>query len=422
MHNHQPMPHGDEDESRIEDASTADFNYDISRRSFLRHGLRGGLTIGAAAGLSLALGGTRAEAQEAPLAAPPGGRPPRDNGGRRPRRRQGQVEAVFFGEHQSGIVTPPPTRVEFTTYDLVTADRADVVALFQRWTEAGSRITTGGTTVTFGLGPGFFDRLGVQSQRPRDLVMPSFAVDALVAAYTGGDIAVQVCAQSDAAAGAAAAEIEAVGDGVVAVRASQRGFRAATAPRETPRNLLGFRDGTVNPPFADGITADSVIWVGSEGPAWLQGGTYLAMRRIRLDIAAWEAMAVTAQEAVIGRDRETGAPLTGDAERDRPELRERDASGQLVIAADAHIRRARADRNGGARILRRGYNYRDSAEDAGLLFLSYQRDPAQFIRIQRSLAASDALNRFSTVLGSGLWAIPPGARSGGWLADGLLGA
>ncbi|MCA9848716.1 MAG: Dyp-type peroxidase, partial [Dehalococcoidia bacterium] len=68
------------------------------------------------------------------------------------------------------------------------------------------------------------------------------------------------------------------------------------------------------------------------------------------------------------------------------------------------------------------YNYQDSATDAGLLFLSYQRDPAQFTRIQASLAASDALNRFSTVLGSGLWAVPPGAASGGWLAEGLLGS
>ena len=329
---------------------------------------------------------------------------------------------TFFGERQAGIVTTPPARLRFVTLDLATTDRTEVAAMFQRWTDAASRLTTGGTTVTLGLGASFFDRLSLQPQRPSRLTaLPAFAGDALVAGYTDGDLAFQVCAADDATATTAIAELRTLSAGLVTERSTQVGFRAPTARGETGRNLMGFKDGTVNPPFADGLTADQVLWVGSEGPAWLQGGSYLVMRRIRLDLAAWEQTSVAAQEAVIGRDKETGAPLTGTRERDRADFGERDAAGNLVIPADAHIRRARPRQNGGARILRRGYNYQDAANDAGLIFLSYQRDPQQFVRIQQSLAASDALNRFSTTLGSGLWAILPGVTSGHWLGEGLLG-
>ncbi|MGE3960211.1 MAG: Dyp-type peroxidase [Dehalococcoidia bacterium] len=407
MHHHHEHEHGSDHIADHDAPGAPEFTYDISRRQLLRRGLRGGLTLGAvAAAVPFALG----SAEEAEAQVAPGGRgaPP---------------PASFFGEHQAGIVTPPPTRLEFVVLDLVTTERADVAALFQRWTEAARRLTTGGTTITFGVGPSFFDRLGLQASRPTALTsLPAFSTDALLNTYTGGDLALQVCATSAAAATAAAAELEALAAGVAAVRSTQLGSREATARRQTPRNLLGFKDGTVNPPFVDGLTADAVIWVGSEGPTWLQGGSYLVMRRIRLDLATWNATPVATQEAAIGRDRETGAPLTGDEERDRPDLRARDASGQLVIAADAHIRRARPNQNGGARILRRGYGFQDAEDDAGLLFLSYQRDPAQFTRIQASLAAADGLNRFATTVGSGIWAVLPGVTSGGWLGSALLGS
>jgi len=378
----------------------------ISRRQLLRRGLRGGLAFATVAGAApLALGGPRS----AEAAAPP-----------------------FFGEHQAGIVTPPPVRVLFATFDLLTDSRADVAAMLQRWTAAGARITTSapgnadGTSITVALGGSFFDRLGLQALRPARLQpLPAFTGDALQASFTGGDLAVQVCAGDATLATAILDEITVLGDGVAAVRATQGGFREAVParPRTTPRNLLGFKDGTANGPFADGIVADQRVWVGSEGPEWLRGGSYLVMRRIVLDLAAWAQTSVTAQEAVIGRHKTSGAPLGEVGERDRPDFRARDASGQPVIPVDAHIRRASPGRSG-ARILRRGYNFDDSAASpsggAGLLFLSYQRDPAQFTRIQAALSALDALNRFSTVTGSGLYAVLPGAAEGGWLADRLL--
>lgn len=428
-HDHHSNDDGAHDDIEADD-STTEFRYDISRRQLLRRSLKGGIAIGAAAAaMPLGLGGTRdAEAQTAPEPPAAGARPPRQpgpDGAPRPARpdgRNGARAITFFGERQAGIVTMPALRLRFVTLDLATTDRDEIAALFQRWTDAAARLTAGGTTITLGLGATFFDALSLQAQRPSRLTtLPAFAGDALLAGYRDGAIALQVCAADDATAANAVAELRTLGTSVVTERSTQVGFRAATARGETGRNLMGFKDGTANPPFVDGLTADQVLWVGNEGPSWLQGGSYLVMRRIRLDLAAWEQTPVAAQEAVIGRDKESGAPLTGTRERDRADFAERDAAGDLVIPADAHIRRAQARQNGGARILRRGYNYQDAPDDAGLIFLSYQRDPQQFIRIQQSLAASDALNRFSTTLGSGLWAILPGVTAGHWLGEGLLG-
>ena len=62
-----------------------------------------------------------------------------------------------------------------------------------------------------------------------------------------------------------------------------------------------------------------------------------------------------------------------------------------MIADDAHIRLASPENNDGLRILRRGYSFTDGMDtrtgtlEAGLFFISYQRDPAQFIALQRKL-------------------------------------
>ncbi|MGN6501993.1 MAG: deferrochelatase/peroxidase EfeB, partial [Pseudolysinimonas sp.] len=81
--------------------------------------------------------------------------------------------------------------------------------------------------------------------------------------------------------------------------------------------------------------------------------------------------------------------------------------------------------NAGVRLLRRGYNFVDGNDalgrlDAGLFFISFQRDPAQFITVQRSLAGHDALNEYIKHVGSAIFAVPPGARRGGSIGDGLF--
>jgi deferrochelatase/peroxidase EfeB len=118
---------------------------------------------------------------------------------------------------------------------------------------------------------------------------------------------------------------------------------------------------------------------------------------------------------VFGRAKYTGAPLTGRAEFDVPDFAARGAD-RPVIAEDAHIRLAAFENNNGLRILRRGYSFTDGMDprtgdlDAGLFFISYQRDPAQFVALQRKLGSQDALNEYIRHVGSALFACPPGVR------------
>ncbi|MEK8107993.1 hypothetical protein NKG94_28830 [Micromonospora sp. M12] len=83
-------------------------------------------------------------------------------------------------------------------------------------------------------------------------------------------------------------------------------------------------------------------------------------------------------------------------------------------------RRARArrvgppGRNGGAKLLRRGYNFVDGSDglgrlDAGLFFIAYQRDPRrQFVPIQTQLARHDVMNEYLRHVSSGCSPVLPG--------------
>ena len=50
--------------------------------------------------------------------------------------------------------------------------------------------------------------------------------------------------------------------------------------------------------------------------------------------------------------------------------------------------------------------------DAGLFFLAYMRDPAQFVALQNVLGAHDALNEYISHTSSAVFACPPGVRPG----------
>jgi len=132
----------------------------------------------------------------------------------------------------------------------------------------------------------------------------------------------------------------------------------------------------------------------------MRGGTYLVVRRIRLDLEAWRRLPREAQERAIGRHKRSGAPLGRRHEFDPVRFTD--------LPADAHIRLAAPATNGGLAMLRRGYSYDDGDGDAGLLFMAFVRDPArQYVPIQRRLAEHDALAPFARHVGSALFAIPP---------------
>ncbi len=374
----------------------------------------------------------------------------------------------FWGAHQGGIVTPQQRHACFAAFDLTTPQRDAVALLLRRWTQAAARMADGATaaplgtdlsvpaadsgdaldvgparlTVTFGFGAGLFvkggnDRYGLAAQRPAALVdLPRFNGDQLVAAQSGGDLLVQACADDAQAAFHAVRQLARLAYGVAEKRWVQTGFLPATPSGTTPRNLMGFKDGTNNPPIRDDAAMQRAVWVGAEGPDWMQGGSYMVFRRIRIFLEHWDRTETDFQEQTIGRRKFSGAPLTGGGEFDPVDLDRADADGNPVIAENAHVRLAAPAANGGAQVLRRSYGYNDgvafTAErwppwrqgmeyDAGLLFVAFQRDPRHgFIRIFAPMSKLDALNQFTTHTASALFACPAGIAPGGFVGQTLF--
>ncbi|MGN6612411.1 MAG: iron uptake transporter deferrochelatase/peroxidase subunit [Angustibacter sp.] len=397
----------------------------VSRRGFL-----GGLgAAGAGVGLSAVAATAHASA---PRAAHAGDRVP------------------FHGEHQAGIATPSQDRLAFAAFDVTTDDRAALRDLLAEWTAAAEAMTRGaavpgtsslpsappadtgeavglpasGLTVTIGFGPSLFDdRFGLGVRRPVALQpVPALPGDELDPRRCGGDLVIQACANDPQVAFHVVRNLARIGAGTVAMRWSQLGFgRTSTTSRtqSTPRNLMGFKDGTRNIVGEDLAAMRQHVWAGAESrQAWMDGGTYLVARRIRMLVEAWDRDVLSDQEAVFGRRKHSGAPLTGTVESDDPDYAATNAGGEPVIADGAHIRLASPENNDGLRILRRGFSYTDGIDDlglldAGLFFISFQRDPEQFVTLQRKLGRHDALNEYIKHTGSGVWACPRGLPDGG---------
>ena len=226
-----------------------------------------------------------------------------------------------------------------------------------------------------------------------------------------------------------------LGADVVQARWMQAGFGAGGAPRDTPRNLMGFKDGTMNP--REPIDFDRHVWVGAEG-GWMQGGSYLVARPIRIALEHWDRMTLAFQEQVVGRHKASGAPLGQTREFAPPDLAAPDAEGNPLIPENSHVALAAPARNEGAQILRRAYSYDNGLafiaerwppwrqglmRDAGLMFLCWQADPRRgFVKIFEAMAKFDTMTQFTTHIGSGLFACPPGARPGGFIGETLFAA
>ncbi|MFV2198608.1 Dyp-type peroxidase [Nocardiopsis sp. LOL_012] len=342
----------------------------------------------------------------------------------------------FHGRRQAGVETPPQAHGTFLALNLKeSADAERARRLMVMLSDDAARLTQGRPTltdtepelaevparltVTFGFGRGLVERVDPNAVPEWLGPLPEFDHDRLRPEWGEADLVVQVCADDPVTVSHAVRALMKSARPFAGVRWSQSGFRrshGAQPDGTTMRNLMGQVDGTVNPePGSEDF--ERLVW-GGGGPAWLEGGTGLVLRRIATDLDTWDEVDRPAREAAVGRRLDNGAPLGGENEHDEVDLEATDGDGLTVIPAFSHIRRARTG-NPDERIFRRGYNYdlRDTADpEAGLLFASYQADPVrQFVPIQRKLDELDLLNEWVTTVGSAVFALPPGCEEGDYV-------
>lgn len=388
-----------------------------ARRDFLR-----GAAVSGAGGLLLG-GLTGAAAVSAAEAAP---------------RAQAATTPPYHGRHQPGVVPEPRRHTILVAFDVIADGRAELTDLMRTLTDRARVLSAGGPPretgisgppadsgvlgavpprhagplITVGVGASLFDdRYGLAARRPAGLTtMEAFPNDTLDPKWCHGDLSVQLSADDEDTVLHALRDIARHTRGAMQVRWRMSGFVSPPRPSGTPRNLMGFKDGTANPAGAE---LERLVWLGGSGP--LAGGTYLAVRLIRMLVEFWDRIGVTEQEQLIGRSRDSGAPLDGTRESDPPHYA-RDPVGKL-IPLTSHIRRAnprtpKTDRN---RILRRSFNY-DLGTDAsgnldmGLLFTCYQRDlRTQFETVQGRLK-DEPLVDYITPFGGGYFLVLPGVR------------
>lgn len=409
-------------------------NLEISRRRLLG-------TVGAAGAAGLALGGVGGAAGYAALG---------DGGGGPALAAVGSARVPFRGAHQAGIVQPAQACGHLVAFDLAPGSgRVEAAALMRRWSAAAELLMAGepvggadggvardagpcSLTLTFGFGASFFDRTGLAARRPEQLEpLPVFSSDRLDPKRSGGDLWVQIGADDALVAFHALRTVQREAGAAARVRWQMDGFNrspGATARPMTTRNLMGQIDGTGNPKPADPGFAGHVFVAPGGTQPWMTGGSYVVVRRIRMLLDDWERLPLADQEAVIGRRKSDGAPLTGGTETTEPDLERVGPDGRPVIPADAHARISAPEQNGGATMLRRPFSYHDGigpdgTPDAGLLFVCWQADPRKgFLPVQRKLDRGDALSPFIRHESSALFAVPGGPAEGEYVGQRLLEA
>ena len=344
-------------------------------------------------------------------------RHPATAGGGREDARAGSGAVPCWGPVQAGIVTPALPQ-QFTVFTVYAADAPTLAGIRSVCAGLGERIRQvtagelaqvpepGDLTVTVGVG--LEHAVTLFGERARIAPLPVFANERIPMQHNGGDLVVQVCASDLSVAAAASGWLSAwLAASRWQARWSQTGARGEQSDQGVTRNLFGFHDGIIAPKGSAEL-ADSV-WLDEPSSASpLAGTTVLVVRRLRLDLAGFAALAVPHQEQIVGRRKDTGAPLSGGAQDTAIDLEAKTADGRYVVPADSHARLAHPAATGKPLMLRRGYSYLNSADDAGLLFVSYQRDVGSFVQTQYRLDQGDALMRFAQATASGAFLVLPG--------------
>lgn len=352
---------------------------------------------------------------------------------------------AFDGQHQAGISTPAQAHLNLIAFNLADGvDRAGLTRLMRSWTEDSRRLCLGeaplgslepelvaspaNLSITCGFGPRIFDLIGEPEKRPHWLTpLKEFSRDQLDPAWGQTDLVIQICADDPLMVSHAMRHVVRSGVDYATVAWVQQGFLHANGSLktdETPRNLFGQVDGTVNPREEDEL--NNQVWIGGNEPSWAHNSTSMIVRRIRMNMDTWEMLDRRSREESLGRNLHNGAPLSGKEEFDTPDLDATDKYGLPVIDKGSHMARAMpAPGHPEQRMLRRPYNYdlapepgSDQLSNSGLVFITFQQDPLnQYVPVQERLDEADRLNEWISHIGSAVYWIPPGVNADGRKQD-----
>lgn len=359
----------------------------------------------------------------------------------------------FEGSHQAGITALPiPEQGLIASFNVHARNRAELTSTLRELTDEirglmagkppetrdpayppvdsgilGEKPPPDNLSIVVGVGASLFDdRFGLADRKPRELVtMPFLANDRLDPKLSHGDISIIFeSGHNDTMQFALRQLMRRTRSGLVLrwmidgyARGIGAGRAAVTSKSEaaTPRNLLGFKDGTSNLDVADDAVMDRHVWVGADDgePEWAVGGSYQAVRIIRNFVEFWDRTQLAEQEALIGRAKVSGAPLGLTGEFDDPDF-PADPDGKR-IKLDAHIRLAnpRTPETDESLILRRGFNYSRGFDgagrlDQGLAFVAYQRSLQKgFLTVQERLKG-EPLEEYIMPVGGGFFFVLPG--------------
>lgn len=397
----------------------------LSRRGFIT----GALGTGAAVGAGAALAGCSKQ-DDAPPPATAGALVP------------------FEGTHQTGITALPiPEQGLIASFNVLSKDRDGLKRTLQELTEEirglmagrppevrdpeyppvdsgilGEQPPADNLSVVVGVGASLFDdRFGLADRKPRELVtMPFLANDRLDPKLSHGDLSIVIEAgHSDTVIFALRQLMRRTRSDLVMrwmIDGYARGIGAGrTSEAATPRNLLGFKDGTSNLDVDDGAVMDRHVWVGPQDgePEWAVGGSYQAIRIIRMFVEFWDRTQLVEQEALIGRSKVSGAPLGLSGEFTDPDYPEDPDGKRIPLTAHIRLANPRTPETDENLILRRGFNYSRGFDgagrlDQGLAFIAYQRSLEKgFLTVQRRLAG-EPLEEYILPVGGGFFFILPG--------------
>lgn len=349
----------------------------------------------------------------------------------------------FYGQHQSGIVTPAQRHAYFLVMDLHSTNLDEIKQMFKDWTKYAAKLMRGenikpydknphlpptdtgeadslgayGLTLTFGVSPSFLAKLDLTHKAPPEFAeLPKFPRDQIRPELSGGDICIQACADDPQVAFHAVRQLVRQARSTITMKWSQSGYNAYDESSHTPRNLFAFKDGTANKE----TLKDTNKWLWIDQGAF-KNGSYLVVRLIQMHLETWDRTSLQGQEDTFGRHRESGAGIGQNDEFAALDVHGKDEKGRYLLGEDSHAGLAKRT---GLQLLRRSYSYSSGIVrgqfDAGLLFISFQKTPMQFSAIQSAFGNVDKMTEYTTHIGSGIFACFGGVSEGGYLGQALF--